>query len=69
MKFKWKVNDKFIDIEYPEFGIGTILSIYEDANYFDCDWEKVGEGDRSLTDPDLIPIEIYKSKLFKVLKE
>lgn len=65
---KFKVGDKFICSDCPEFGIGTITAIYWDCEAYDVYWEKVGTGDRYFND-DLIPEEIFTSPLYKVLSE
>jgi hypothetical protein len=68
---KWKPGDKFVELNYPEWGIGTVIEIIPDSmEWFTCKWENItNQGSRFSSDVSIIPLEIYKSPLYKKMRE
>lgn len=67
-KHKWKVGDKFVDMDFRVGGIATITEIVNEG-LLRCEWENLGPGGRDLHDEALIPLEVWQSPLWKALEE
>lgn len=69
---KWKVGDRVYDSSSDNHftGLGTVCRIRINPSTMDIKRDKDGkETHTNISDPDIIPEEIYNSSLYKALKE
>lgn len=65
----WKIGDKFVDLGYLKAGVGTVVDMTSRDLIVSFENHAHGYGAVFKNDKDLVPEQLYNSRLYKLMRE